>query len=935
MMLITSVVLMSMSSSYDDDVDGKAGHNGSPGEQTCAKSNCHDAFTVNSGIGSVSISAPAMTNWQYVPGQSYTINVTVAHTNKPLFGFGFEALLSSGANAGTLTAGTGSQALNATVSGNSRRTITHLEDSGLTNNSKTWSFTWVAPANGASVIFYAAGNAANDSGTDSGDYIYTTSQMVTAVVVPNAPSITNAGSSLLCNGATTTLTVTAQTGVTFTWYDAADNQVGTGTSYVASQTGCYHVIASGSGGTANSTNTICVTASVVNADFSGLANEYCSDDESVVLNPILNGGTFSGPGVSGSAFAPSVAGHGSHQVSYTVTNVDGCTATITKNVTVNEALSSAFSLSQNTICQGNMSVDLLPVDGGGTFTGTGVIGNQFIASVDPGVYEISYSNGTGSCVQTEIMEVTVLENPNASFTGLPEEICSNVPAFPLEPTSSGGFFSGNGISTVVFDPSLAAIGENIITYQITGGNGCTALTSQSVLVNEAVDPSFTLANAEVCEQGDVVALLPIETGGVFSGVGVEGNVFDPAVDAGDYVITHSIGLGSCETSTQMTILVLEAPDASFSGLDFGYCSNAAPVELIPLNAGGTFAGTGVTDLTFDPSVPLPGTVTVSYSLSAENGCSSSSSFDVVILASANSSFSGLPENMCINDSSVVLISESDGGVFNGNGMGGNEFSPASAGAGVHVIEYAIDLVGCSSSTLDTVTVHATPELSVTGLEPEYCEDDAIAVLVPSQSGAVITGDGINDGMFDPAIAGVGTHDVSCVYTDLFGCTANWMSETMVHPTPSSAVTLDGNTLSAEQTNANYAWIDCSTNQTIQNATGSSFTPNVNGNYAVQVTLNGCYATSDCVEVIVISVDEFQNGEILVYPNPAVHELKVKTVMPSQINIYSFEGKLVYQQQTGAGFHTIDLTGYNPGIYDVLVTDAQGSTHKKIYFGNRD
>ncbi|MBL0316088.1 MAG: hypothetical protein IPP69_10005 [Flavobacteriales bacterium] len=60
----------------------------------------------------------------------------------PLFGFGFEALLSSGANAGTLTAGTGSHALNATVSGNSRKTITHLEDSGLVTGTKTWSFTW-------------------------------------------------------------------------------------------------------------------------------------------------------------------------------------------------------------------------------------------------------------------------------------------------------------------------------------------------------------------------------------------------------------------------------------------------------------------------------------------------------------------------------------------------------------------------------------------------------------------------------------------------------------------------------------------------------------------------------------------------------------------------------------------------------------------------
>ncbi|MBL0316089.1 MAG: hypothetical protein IPP69_10010 [Flavobacteriales bacterium] len=75
--LISSVVMMSMSSS-EDSPDGKAGHNGSPGEQTCAKSTCHTSYTLNSGPGSVSITAPGMTNWQYVPGQTYTINVTVA-----------------------------------------------------------------------------------------------------------------------------------------------------------------------------------------------------------------------------------------------------------------------------------------------------------------------------------------------------------------------------------------------------------------------------------------------------------------------------------------------------------------------------------------------------------------------------------------------------------------------------------------------------------------------------------------------------------------------------------------------------------------------------------------------------------------------------------------------------------------------------------------
>ena len=106
--------------------------------------------------------------------------MTVSEGTKPLFGFGFEALLSSGANAGTLTQGTGSTIKTANISGNVRRNVVHQLNAGASSGSHTWSFTWVAPAtNVGNVTFYAAGNACNANGSDSGDHVYTTSQVVT------------------------------------------------------------------------------------------------------------------------------------------------------------------------------------------------------------------------------------------------------------------------------------------------------------------------------------------------------------------------------------------------------------------------------------------------------------------------------------------------------------------------------------------------------------------------------------------------------------------------------------------------------------------------------------------------------------------------------------------------------------------------------------
>ena len=177
-----ALILLSSAHYMNYNPDGKIGFNGSPGEQTCGKSTCHDSFALNSGSGSVSVTVVGAESGFFVPGQQYTVEVTVAQSSAVLFGFGCEALLSSGANAGTLTAGSGSHTGNATVSGNSRRTVTQNENSGLASGSKTWSFTWTAPAAADDVVFYVVGNAANNASGENGDYIYTTSVSLSPVV---------------------------------------------------------------------------------------------------------------------------------------------------------------------------------------------------------------------------------------------------------------------------------------------------------------------------------------------------------------------------------------------------------------------------------------------------------------------------------------------------------------------------------------------------------------------------------------------------------------------------------------------------------------------------------------------------------------------------------------------------------------------------------
>ena len=58
--------------------------------------------------------------------------------------------------------------------------------------------------------------------------------------------------------------------------------------------------------------------------FTGLASAYCSTDASVPLTITGNtGGTFSGPGVTGTTFDPAAAGAGTHTIKYLVSAMEG------------------------------------------------------------------------------------------------------------------------------------------------------------------------------------------------------------------------------------------------------------------------------------------------------------------------------------------------------------------------------------------------------------------------------------------------------------------------------------------------------------------------------------------------------------------------------------------------------------------------------------
>lgn len=217
--ILPFTALVFFTSSQMDD-NGRAGKTNSPGETNCATS-CHDSYTLNSGPGSITIQSPGMPFFEYTPGQTYNMSVTVAHAGVGLFGVGIECLIPSGDNAGMLNISdvASTQIKNATISGISRRNVTHTLNGGLSADSKVFNFNWTAPPTGTgNVTFYFSGVAANGNGNNSLDYVYNSSQVFTEYCPVLSQPGSISGDTIVCSASSVNYSIVPVPGATsYTW----------------------------------------------------------------------------------------------------------------------------------------------------------------------------------------------------------------------------------------------------------------------------------------------------------------------------------------------------------------------------------------------------------------------------------------------------------------------------------------------------------------------------------------------------------------------------------------------------------------------------------------------------------------------------------------------------------------------------------------------
>ena len=259
-----------------------------------------------------------------------------------------------------------------------------------------------------------------------------------------------------------------------------------------------------------------------------------------------------------------------------------------------------------------------------------------VVIADPG-----FPNGL-TCTDTAFITVTVLQLPTLSLSQF-AEACENDSPFILSGGSpTPGDYSGNGvIGGTSFNPSLANIGTNTITYSYTDNNLCSNTITEPLVVNPLPSVSFSNSNLDIIciDEGIVTLSGGLPSSGTYFGTGVNNNTFDPSIaNIGSHTIwyTYTNPNNGCSDSASHTITVTALPIVSFLITNpTQVCSNENPFQLSggsPSIGNGIYSGDGVIGGTiFNPSLSSIGNNTITYTYTDLNGCSNTSSQTITVL----------------------------------------------------------------------------------------------------------------------------------------------------------------------------------------------------------------------------------------------------------------------------------------------------------------
>lgn len=626
-------------------------------------------------------------------------------------------------------------------------------------------------------------------------------------------------------------------------------------------------------------------------------------------------------GLSCTTCANPVATPGAN-TTYTVTVTNsGQTATDAVNVNVYTTANPTINSTANTVCP-NSSVTLSS-SGFSAYSWSNGASSASTQVSTGGTYNLTVTDGNG-CSTTATKTIQQGTAPALSITSSAPYICGTNSV-----TLNAGSFAGYAWSNSATSQTISISQAGTYTVTVTNATGCTGTASvnlqQIALPVASVSASGPLT---FCAGGSVTLTAQSGSGYSYKWSTGSTNSSVTVAQGGNYRVTV---YNACDSavSTIQSVTVNQVPTAVLNPAGPVLLCNGSSQTLTATPSGATYAwlnngavvgGQNSSTLSVNSNGNYSVVVTTS-------GCSDTSEVvSVSTSGSGNAAVDIVASQQSICPGDVVTLDAGTG--FTTYSWQPNNSSSETiqvTTAGTYIVNVTVNNGQCNSTGTDTIYINAGTAVvqPVLSYNTATCAGGTVTIAVNQPYSTYLW----SDGSTGSTVTGLtGSYSVTVSQTGYCGTSSATINATGT-ALPDASFTVNAALLTANTVGAQYQWyVD---GAPINGATNSTYIINQTGNYSLQVTVNGCSATSEPVQVIVNGLNEINGVTFSVYPNPAVDLLMIKATGLEGVYynavISSAEGRISRELNlvTGNGQlnAVVDIADMPQGIYVLRLFNA--------------
>jgi hypothetical protein len=655
-----------------------------------------------------------------------------------------------------------------------------LADGGATvgaiGGTMPYSYAWSNSATTASISGVVAGTY-SVTVTDVNGCSDSSSVTITEPVVLVATSVLD--SNLSCNGFAdggATASATGGTGMyMYSWSNGA-----TTSSITGVVAGTYSVTITDANGCTDSALVIVTEPTALVAAVNVDNNVSCNSLSDGALTASANGGTMPyGYSWSNGSTTASATGLAAGSYSVTITDGNGCTASITGVITEPAALVATTVLDSNVSCNGGADGSATASAMGGTmpYSYSWSNGDTTAATVTmAGTYSVTITDANGCTDSSSIViaEPTLLVSSTVADSNVS---CNGAMNGGATTSTVGGtmpysYMWSNNATTA----SITGVMAGTYSVTVTDANGCS--DSSSVVITEpmALIATLSVDSTISCNGFSDGGATVTATGGtgmyMYSWSNGATTASITGVMAGTYSVTVTDANGCTDSSsiaiTEPGVLVASAViDNNVS------CNGGADGSATASATGGTMPYTyswSNMATTANAAGLLPGTYTVT--ITDANGCSDSASVTITEPTALTSSVA-LNSNVTCNggmDGSATVSAMGGTMPYSYAWSNGDLTATTITIAGTHTVTVT-DANGCTSVSSITITQPTLIVALIPNVSNNLCFGDANGSLEAVATGGVPGYSyAWSDGQTTPIATGLAAGTYTVTVTDMSGCT---------------------------------------------------------------------------------------------------------------------------------------------------------------------